>query len=524
MEPNWESIRFETDFVDSLPGVDAPDAFASEVSQWTANACHAPATVESAPSPELRAWSGDLATSLQLPEPDDAGRAGAAQVFAGQYASIQGRPYAMRYGGHQFGNWAGQLGDGRVINLGELRDTSGQAHTVQLKGAGPTPYSRGADGRAVLRSSIREFVASEAMFHLGVPTSRALALVTSGLQVERDILYDGHPALEPGAVVTRVAPSFLRLGNFEVHAAYEEQDSLQSLHDYCLQRYFPEMNGDTVGFFEEVCRRTAQTIAQWMSFGFVHAVMNTDNLSILGLTIDYGPFGWVEPLDPAWTPNEVDSSGRYGFGNQPRMAQWNLARLGSALTRLGVPVPDLESALRVFMEAYGDAFCEHMGRRLGLPKERVDLDWLSQLYQWMQQAQCDLNITLRGLAEVIRAPDPELRLKALIRESSYGFPEQIEAAQVAASHWLRSWRERLGQQPYMQTAAAMDAANPVHIARNWMFGDVIASAEQGDWTLFEKMQSRLRDPFLGSYEEALAGKRPSGAEMRIGCGRLTCSS
>jgi uncharacterized protein YdiU (UPF0061 family) len=254
------------------------------------------------------------------------------------------RPYAARYGGHQFGVWAGQLGDGRAITLGELMPRPGERWELQLKGAGRTPYSRTADGRAVLRSSVREFLCSEAMHFLGVPTTRALSLVATGDIVVRDMFYDGNPMPEPGAVVCRVAPSFVRFGNFEIHASRGENELLQRLADYIITEHFKELGPPTPEvyklWFEEVCRRTGVMIAHWMRVGFVHGVMNTDNMSILGLTIDYGPYGWLEGYDPAWTPNTTDLPGRrYAYGRQPDVAAWNLARLANALGPLIEDVP-----------------------------------------------------------------------------------------------------------------------------------------------------------------------------------------
>ena len=259
-----------------------------------------------------------------------------AEVLGGNRVLPGMQPYAARYGGHQFGHWAGQLGDGRAITLGEVVGPDGARQDLQLKGAGPTPYSRTADGRAVLRSSVREFMCSEAMHHLGVPTTRALSLVSTGESVVRDMFYDGHPQAEPGAIVCRVAPSFVRFGNFEILAAHQELDALKRLADYVIATHFPELGAPSAEayarWFEEICRRTAVMIAEWMRVGFVHGVMNTDNMSILGLTIDYGPYGWLEGFDPGWTPNTTDAGGRrYRYGNQPQIAQWNLVRLANAL-------------------------------------------------------------------------------------------------------------------------------------------------------------------------------------------------
>ncbi|MBG3852707.1 YdiU family protein, partial [Xanthomonas hortorum pv. carotae] len=229
------------------------------------------------------------------------------------------QPWAVNYGGHQFGHWAGQLGDGRAISLGEAIGVDGGRYELQLKGAGPTPYSRGADGRAVLRSSIREFLCSEAMHHLGVPTTRALSLVTTGDAVVRDMFYDGRPQREPGAIVCRVAPSFIRFGNFELPSARGDSALLRQWADFTIARDFPELKGAGenlyAAWFAQVCERTAVMVAHWMRVGFVHGVMNTDNMSILGLTIDYGPYGWVDDYDPDWTPNTTDAQGRrYRFG------------------------------------------------------------------------------------------------------------------------------------------------------------------------------------------------------------------
>ena len=260
----------------------------------------------------------------------------ALEVFAGNLPLSGSAPLASVYSGHQFGQWAGQLGDGRAIFLGEVVNGAGQRFELQLKGAGPTPYSRRADGRAVLRSSIREFLCSEAMHHLGVPTTRALSLVTTGEAVVRDMFYDGNPVDEPGAVVCRVAPSFIRFGHFELPASRGDEALLRRLVEFTIARDFPDFSADPddglIRWFAERCERTARLMVHWMWVGFVHGVMNTDNMSILGLTIDYGPYGWVDDFDPSWTPNTTDASGRrYCFGRQPEIARWNLERLAEAL-------------------------------------------------------------------------------------------------------------------------------------------------------------------------------------------------
>jgi uncharacterized protein YdiU (UPF0061 family) len=289
-------------------------------------------------APRLIAHSAEVASLLGLPA-DFIASPEFALVFGGNQLIEGMQPYAANYGGHQFGNWAGQLGDGRAITLGETVHAAGRRWELQLKGAGPTPYSRSADGRAVLRSSIREFLCSEAMHHLGVPTTRALSLVATGESVQRDMFYDGHPRFEPGAIVCRVAPSFIRFGNFELPSSRADVGLLEKLVDFTLQRDYPELQGSGAAlreeWFRQVCERTATMVAHWMRVGFVHGVMNTDNMSILGLTIDYGPYGWIDNFDADWTPNTTDSERRrYRFGQQPQVAFWNLSRLAGALSPL----------------------------------------------------------------------------------------------------------------------------------------------------------------------------------------------
>ncbi|NCC36720.1 MAG: hypothetical protein EOM24_32610, partial [Chloroflexia bacterium] len=281
---NW---RFDNRFVTELPG----DPEESRHPRQVLNACWSPVLPTPVAEPRLLAYAAEVAELLDLSHEAITSPA-FAQVFGGN-ALVKGmQPYAACYGGHQFGHWAGQLGDGRAITLGEVINRAGERWELQLKGAGLTPYSRTADGRAVLRSSIREFLCSEAMHHLGVPTTRALSLVTTGEEVIRDMFYDGNARPEPGAIVCRVAPSFIRFGNFEILAARGYRDLLAQLVDFTINRDFPELEGDPETlrsrWFEEICVRTAHMITHWMRVGFVHGVMNTDNMSILGLTIDYG--------------------------------------------------------------------------------------------------------------------------------------------------------------------------------------------------------------------------------------------
>jgi len=425
-------------------------------------------------------------------------------------------PYAARYGGHQFGTWAGQLGDGRAITLGEIVATDGSRQELQLKGAGKTPYSRTADGRAVLRSSLREFLCSEAMHWLGVPTTRALSLVATGEPVMRDMFYDCNPAPEPGAVVCRVAPSFLRFGNFQILAAHEEHDALKRLVDYTIRRHFPGLAPED--FFLEVCARTGRLMADWMRLGFVHGVMNTDNLSILGLTIDYGPYGWLEGYDPQWTPNTTDLPGRrYCYGNQPQIALWNLARLAEALLPL-VEKAKLEEGLEAYAQSYQEAMARALAQKLGLAslEQPGDDELTAELFSLMAQSETDFTLFFRNLAAVPLDEDAEL--VAPLRVAFYG----DEPKNLAA--WLRRYIVRARQEGAGRVQR-MNAANPKYIFRNYLAQLAIDALEKGDASVLERLMTVLRRPYDEQPEhEDLAARRPEWARHRAGCSALSCSS
>jgi len=288
--PPFPDLTFDNRFTRELPA----DPIETNSRRQVAKACFSRVRPQPVSAPRLVAFSREAAGLLDLTEADCRSEA-FTQIFSGNQLLPGMDPHAACYGGHQFGNWAGQLGDGRAINLGEIVNRQGERWTLQLKGAGPTPYSRNADGRAVLRSSLREFLCSEAMFHLGVPTTRALSLILTGDPVERDMFYDGHPEEEPGAVVCRLAPTFVRFGNFEILAARGEIALLQQLADFTIRTTFPHLGEPSptvyIRWFAEICRTTAELMVHWLRVGFVHGVMNTDNMSIHGLTIDYGPYG-----------------------------------------------------------------------------------------------------------------------------------------------------------------------------------------------------------------------------------------
>ncbi|MDX1490511.1 MAG: YdiU family protein [Pseudohongiellaceae bacterium] len=463
-----------------------------------------------------------------------------AKLLSGNAVSAEMKPYASRYGGHQFGNWAGQLGDGRAINLGELALSNGEYRALQLKGAGPTPYSRGADGRAVLRSSIREFLCSEAMHYLGVPTTRALSLVATGDEVMRDMFYDGRPALEPGAVVCRVAPSFTRFGHFELCAVKGELALLKRLLDYTIKADFPEYaslldddeNSDEavyISWFKRVCSLTAQMIVQWMRVGFVHGVMNTDNMSILGLTIDYGPYGWLDDFDPEWTPNTTDAQHkRYRFSNQPRIAQWNLFQLANALMPLINNAPALEQALADFADDYQAREKQMMAKKLGFYDEsRVCGESLfTELEHVLTLHRIDMTLFYRLLAN-FDWQDSNSTLRECVENAIYE-PESLSAdVAEALEEWGQRYRAELQAAGVddAQRVSCMNQHNPKYVLRNYLAQEAIDAAEAGDYTLLHTLHELLQRPYDEQVEfERFAAKRPQWADNRAGCSSLSCSS
>lgn len=357
--------------------------------------------------PKTVAYSNEVAALLDL-DRAECERPEFALVMSGGAPLPGSEPYAQCYGGHQFGQWAGQLGDGRAITLGEVVNSRGERWELQLKGAGRTPYSRRADGRAVLRSSLREFVCSEAMASLGVPTTRALSLVSTGDLVPRDMFYNGDVKLEPGAVVCRVAPSFVRFGTFQlpVSRGGVEEGLVAVTADYIIRHHYPEIEAEHTGspfkylaLLREVSLRTARLAAAWQAVGFVHGVLNTDNMSILGLTIDYGPFGFLDKFDPYWTPNLTDlqSGRRYCYRNQPEVCQWNLAQLGSSLLAAGlVGKEEAEGVMREYADELMSHYNARMAAKMGLPD--YDKTLALELLKLMYDCEADFTNTFRALA------------------------------------------------------------------------------------------------------------------------------
>jgi uncharacterized protein YdiU (UPF0061 family) len=480
--------------------------------------------------PRVAAWSREMAERLGFDASDVASEA-FAQVFGGN-ALLQGmEPFAANYGGHQFGHWAGQLGDGRAITLGEVVNAAGERWELQLKGAGPTPYSRSADGRAVLRSSVREFLCSEAMHHLGVPTTRALSLVVTGEQVVRDMFYDGHPREEPGAIVCRAAPSFIRFGNFELPYSRGEVDLLRQLADFCIRRDYPELADAGIDdqqrygrWFTQVCERTAIMIAHWMRVGFVHGVMNTDNMSILGLTIDYGPYGWIDNFDPDWTPNTTDAHGRrYRFGWQPKIAFWNLTRLAEALSPLFEGTERLQAGLERYSETFVAADRDNIARKFGFAECRDgDVELMRDLHALLQEAEVDMTIFFRALADVeLDAPSLAPMADAFYDEA------KRSASEPGFQDWLARYVARVRDDALAGEArrTRMRGSNPRYVLRNYLAQQAIDRAESGDYAGIDELLEVMRRPYEDQPgREAYAARRPDWARDRAGCSMLSCSS
>jgi uncharacterized protein YdiU (UPF0061 family) len=534
------ALRFDNSFVRALPGDSVPDNRVRQV-RGAAYSRVAPTPVR---APRLLAYSPEVAAQLGLSR-EACESPEFAEVFAGNRVLGAMQPYAACYGGHQFGRWAGQLGDGRAISLGEVLAPAGRLE-LQLKGAGPTPYSRTADGRAVLRSSLREFVCSEAMFHLGVPTTRALCLVLTGEPVLRDILYNGNARHEPGAVVCRVAPSFIRFGNFELFASRQEYELLRTLADYVIRTHYPELGEPAesgpdiyVRWLEQIVRRSAEMIVHWMRVGFVHGVMNTDNMSILGLTIDYGPYGFVEPYEAGWTPNITDASGkRYRYGTQPEVGLWNLVRLAEALLPLVEAAEPLEQVLGGYAQHVQLGLSQMYAAKLGLASFHEaaieqgsglgsDRALLDDLLALLEAHELDFTLFFRLLAQLDSAPErsAEQRLAPLL--SAFYVPEPAAEARAAVSVWLERYaaRVRFDAQPALQRAARMNAVNPLYVPRNYLAQLAIDAAEAGDASVLHELLDTLRTPYTEQVGRArFAEKRPDWARQRAGCSMLSCSS
>jgi uncharacterized protein YdiU (UPF0061 family) len=424
------------------------------------------------------------------------------EIFSGHRAYPGGEPLAMVYSGHQFGQWAGQLGDGRALLLAQVRNADGDLWDVQLKGSGMTPYSRMGDGRAVMRSSIREYLCSEAMAGLGIPTTRALALIATNERVHRE-------TPEPGAVITRLARSHIRFGHFEHFHHNGQHESVRLLADHVIAEYMPEFKDDHPGWFGEIVTRTAHLIAGWQAVGFAHGVMNTDNMSILGLTLDYGPFGFLDGYEPGLICNHSDDTGRYAFDMQPAIAHWNLRALALALSSL-IPTETLIAALDTYEAIYRSRYRALMRAKLGFGQDRGrDDDMLiAELLNLMNKARADYTLSFRGLS------DP-----------GETWPLLFAAEHVAAVSWLARYRARMTGEG--DRSVAMAAVNPKYILRNWVAEVAIRAVEdQNDSAPLDRILRLLQSPFDLNPEDRHPGDDTFAAPPAPEFGDLSvsCSS
>ncbi|WP_149330444.1 protein adenylyltransferase SelO [Citrobacter braakii] len=447
-------------------------------------------------------WHNDaLAEQLAIPEtlfdiPTGAGVWGGESLLPGM------SPLAQVYSGHQFGVWAGQLGDGRGILLGEQQLADGSTCDWHLKGAGLTPYSRMGDGRAVLRSTIRESLASEAMHYLGIPTTRALSIVTSDTPVYRE-------TVESGAMLMRVAQSHLRFGHFEHFYYRREPEKVRQLADFAIRYYWPQWQEEADKYqlwFNDVVTRTATLIADWQAVGFAHGVMNTDNMSILGLTMDYGPFGFLDDYVPDFICNHSDNQGRYSFDNQPAAALWNLQRLAQTLSPF-IPVEALNDALDSYQLALLTRYGQRMRQKLGFfSEQKNDNELLSELFNLMARERSDYTRTFRMLSQT-----EQHSVQSPLRD------EFIDRA--AFDDWFTRYRSRLQQDNIADVVrqTQMKAANPAMVLRYWLAQRAINLAEQGDYAELHRLHEALRTPFVDRDDDYVSRPPDWGKRLEVSC-------
>jgi len=447
-------------------------------------------------------WRNEpLAHALDVPD-ELFHPASGAGVWGGEALLPGMSPLAQVYSGHQFGVWAGQLGDGRGILFGEQQLPDGTTRDWHLKGAGLTPYSRMGDGRAVLRSTIRESLASEAMHYLGIPTTRALSIVTSDTPVMRE-------TQEQGAMLMRIAESHVRFGHFEHFYYRRDPQKVRQLTDFVIRHHWPELQNESdkyVAWFRDVVRRTAQLIARWQAVGFAHGVMNTDNMSILGLTIDYGPFGFLDDYQPGFICNHSDYQGRYSFENQPAVALWNLQRLAQSLSPF-IAAESLNAALDDYQHQLLTEYGLLMRSKLGFyTRQQGDNDLLNSLFALMAREGSDYTRTFRMLS--------------LTEQQSAASPLRDEFIDRGAfDDWFARYRARLQQENIddAQRQAHMQQVNPAMVLRNWLAQRAIDAAEKGDSSELERLHEALRQPFIDRSDDYVSRPPDWGKRLEVSC-------
>ena len=462
-----------------------------------------------APSPELLVLNEELATELDL-DPAALRTPEGVAVLVGNTPPDGATPVAQAYSGHQFGAFSPRLGDGRALLLGEVVDVHGRRRDLHLKGSGRTPFARGGDGKAPLGPMLREYVIGEAMHSLGIPTTRALAVVATGDQVVRDTVL-------PGAVLVRVAASHLRVGTFQYAAMRDDPGLVRRLADYAIARHHPaaaEADNPYLAFFEAVLDAQAALVARWMLVGFIHGVMNTDNMTISGETIDYGPCAFMDAFDPATVFSSIDHGGRYAYGNQPRIAQWNLARLAETLLPLlhrdiDTAIATATDVLETFPDRYGGYWRSGMCAKLGLGEQRPGDDALiGDLTALLQTQQVDLTSFFRALSDSVRGESTAAR-------SLFTDPSAFEA-------WSQRWRARWSSRPTapQEIAEAMERVNPAYVPRNHLVEEALSAATAGDLAPLRRLVDVLARPFDERPGlEAYAAPAPPGfGAYRTFCG------
>jgi uncharacterized protein YdiU (UPF0061 family) len=463
------------------------------------------------PDPYMVSFSQQAAALLGL-DPQALQHKFAERLFSGAETLPDMQPLAMLYAGHQFGHYVPQLGDGRAILLGEVINDQGEHWELQLKGAGQTPYSRGADGRAVLRSSIREYLCSEAMAALGIPTTRALCLVGSDEEVYRE-------QIETGAMVLRMSPSFVRFGSFEVFFYRNQYARIKTLADYVIAHDYPGLADHSqpyLALLQEVIKRTAKLVAQWQLVGFAHGVLNTDNMSVLGLTIDYGPFGFLDRYDPGFICNHSDHHGRYAFAKQPEIGLWNLTCFAQAILPVLAEGPEAaveqaQAALAEYQGLYMQAYAQGMRAKLGL-KEAYEGDQAltTDLLQHMHQQQVDYTLLFRHLAE--------LKLDDTSQDTSM---RDLFIERHAFDAWAKDYRQRLQAENSQdeQRAQAMRAVNPKYILRNYLAQEAIAKAQEKDFSAVNRLLRVLSAPYADQPDADDLAKLPPdwAADIEVSC-------
>lgn len=453
-------------------------------------------------------------------------------ILSGNHILEKTQPYAMCYGGHQFGHWAGQLGDGRAMNLFQLKNQK-NTYTLQLKGVGQTPYSRQGDGLAVLRSCIREHLCSEAMHYLGIPTTRSLAVLTTQEKVWRDPYYNGNHKQEARGISARVADSFIRFGNFEIFAARQDTKNLKKLADYVIKIHYKEIHqkykdhpDKYIALFKEVCNKTTTLVTHWQRVGFVHGVMNTDNMSILGLTIDYGPFGWMEAYQPKWCANLSDTNLRYAFDQQSNIAFWNLVQLANALVLLNPNIKDFENILETQYNKHQKELLDMEHKKLGITNNNPEsISLIYELKEMMIDSQIDFTLFYRKLCSVTS----EFQWKSFLNQLKFCSYQELNNEKNLAKwqNWFKQYKQLIINQKIsdQERNQKMKNTNPKYILRNYILEICIEESLKENYDMLYELHNFSKMPYKTNLKyQKWFKKRPDFTRQKTQYTRLSCSS